>query len=253
MRLALVSVGCGVACFLLNVLTYGFLGDANLIQPETLESRALGRVVRLLLMTIGFVFSWCGGFGLHLYALNFGHHGLPLRMGLALFTSMVSFMVMKMLDFVADLDCTGPAFDKGICMVITAMGVTIGLSWENAFHECVEVSVEFMVEDKSVIFSFSDDPKVWAFLLSTSIVLTVLPAYRWYIVPTMYQLLEEHEEKISMEEAKEYQSQAMDETSYFAASPAQGLTEQTYMFNEPNGTADLRGSPLVDNGRGCAV
>merc|ERR1712000_318412 len=105
---------------------------------------------------------------------------------------MAAFVVMKILDQLADLDCTGPAFDKGIVMLITALGIAVGLSWENVFHECVDICVELMVEDSSSIFRWSNDPALWALLLSGSIVVTVLPAYRMYIVPTMYSLIEEY-------------------------------------------------------------
>lgn len=238
----LVAVGFAITCVIINIATYGCLGDPASVDTDTMESRLIGRFVVLVIMTTGFAFSWCGGFGLHLYALQFGH-GLQLRLGLALFTSIVSFFVMKLLDMLADLDCTGPSFDKGIVMLITALGVAIGLSWENAFHECVDVCVEFMVEDKSVIFQASDDPKVWAFALSSIIVLTVLPAYRMFIVPTMYRLLEEHEEKLAQQEIKDYEKQeAIARRS--SAAPTQELAEHTYTFNACPSQANDMMSPM---------
>lgn len=240
----LVAVGFAFGCLSVNIATYGCLGNAAEIDVNSMESKPIGRFVVLMTMTTGFAFSWCGGFGLHLYALQFGH-GLQLRLGLALFTSIVSFFVMKLLDMLADLDCTGPSFDKGIVMLITALGVAIGLSWENAFHECVEVCVEFMVEDKSIIFQASDDPKVWAFALSSIIVLTVLPAYRMFIVPTMYRLLEEYEEMLAQQEIEDYEKQEAIARQYYGAAPTEKLTEQTYTFNPcPSQANDVYPTPM---------
>jgi len=142
---------------------------------------------------------------------------------------------MKALDILADRHIHWPAFNKGVVMLITSLGIAIGLAWENVFHDCVEVSVDFMVESRSVLFRVSDDPKVWAFVLSAVIVLTVLPAYRWYVVPTMYHLLEEWEdamEKLEHEEAERIEARSSAVSSpggYFAVPVA--AVEQTYTFN----------------------
>merc|ERR1712025_715623 len=82
-------------------------------------------------------------------------------------------------DVISDMDCTGPAYDRGIVML----------------------TVAFMSEDK-IIFRATNNPKVWSLLLSGVIVLTVLPAYRLYIVPTRCLLIEEYER--AQEEEEEY-------------------------------------------------
>jgi len=196
-------------------------------SPETLESSTCSRMVRMVILTLCCAWAWTIGFGLHLISEHFRiFSGLRLRILLATFTSFASFLVISALDWLADLSCTGPAVDKVLVTLIDALGICIGLSWENAFHESVTVLVEFMVMEDSVLVQVTDDPTVWSLSLSAITVLVVFPAYRMYIVPTMYQLLEEHDTKMN----------ALEDGLTWQSIPSEAgdkpLVEHTFMFCE---------------------
>lgn len=228
------SFGCALSCVALNILTFGCLRDR--VDGVAMQSMLGARLVKLLLLTISYCFAWGLSFGLHFFALRFGH-GLQLRLSMALATSVTAFVVIKVLDMLADMDCTGAAFNKAIVMLINSLGVTVGLSWEHAFHECVTVVVVLMAED-TMVFTASDDPKVWAVFLSSSIVMTVLPAYRWFVVPTMYSLIEHYEDASAKKEDAAY-FEMENNGSYWVGATVGGSqgTEhgQTFMFESPPG------------------
>lgn len=199
--LSLFALGgfCGLISMLANFQLFGVL--ENTVAEETLRSNMTGRVVRLLVLSISLSFAWCMCFGTHLLALQIGwfKEGLPLRLFLALCQSASAFIIIVMLDFISDM-MKGPRFERAMVMLIDGLGVSVGLSWEHLFHKCVEVCVEFMVQDDK-FFKGSRNPTVWAMVLSCVVVVTVLPAFRYYIVPRMYFLIEEHEERMNEAEA----------------------------------------------------
>jgi hypothetical protein len=183
-------------------------------------------------------------------ALTLDEEGVRFRLFVAVFQSLCAFVMILGMDFISDMDCTDARYDRAVVMLIEALGVSVGLSWEHAFHECVEVTVEFMSEDK-VIFRATNDPKVWSLLLSAIIVLAVLPAYRLYIVPTRCLLLEEYEK--AQEEAEE-EFRAGDRKT--AVILQEGITknghqengqdgreEQTYVFGD-DASERQKGKPL---------
>jgi len=199
----LIGVTCAVFCCGGNWVAFGFLSHG--INMNKLRSDSVSRIVRVFTMSIGMTFAWCACFGTHLLALHLpaAKEGLQLRLYIAIFQSIACFIVVLVLDFIADMKIAGPAFDKALVMLIQSFGTSVGLSWEQAFHECAEVAVAFMAQDESTpLFRASDDPKVWALFLSGVIVMAVLPAYRFYIVPRMYAMLEEHETELKNQEAK---------------------------------------------------
>jgi hypothetical protein len=199
-----IGLACALLCILMNVCFYGALERG--INESQLRTNYMTRFLRLSSLTLGMVFAWCTIFGAHLLSLHldFLYEGLKLRLYLALFQTAASFLVILVLDFFADN--AGPAYAKAIVMIIHCLGAAVGLSWEHTFDKCVEVCVEFMTED-SFLFGFTDDPKIWALCLSAAIVFTVLPAYRFYIVPRMYHLMEEYEDHSHAQEAKYEQEQ----------------------------------------------
>jgi len=227
----LLLVGFLCACITIGLvgMTFGTIESA--INEETIASGFGPRSLVLIIKILGFSFSWSLCFGMHLFGIQVAvfREGIRLRLILALVQSMMSFLIIAMLDFLSDLECTGAAFDKAIVTLIETLAVSIGLSWEHAFHECVDITVQFMVEDKT-LFKASRDPKFWSLWVCVMIVVTVLPAYRLYIVPTRYQLLEEYEERMKSRE-KIYRQSVLVRSE---RSMAGGL-EQTYQF---------RGQPL---------
>lgn len=194
-----VGIGCGLTCMMLNIQFFGRL-DAG-INKEKLRSDSISRIIRVFTMSVGMMFAWCMCFVTHLAFLKFPcfHEGICLRLSIALFQSLTTFVTVLVLDRCSDQKCAGPSFNKALIMIIRSLGASVGLAWEQAFHTCVHVAVEFMQEDKT-LFTATDDPKVWAMSLSVGIVFVVGPAYRWYIVPRATHMIEEHEDEMEKEE-----------------------------------------------------
>jgi len=227
--LLLLGLFCGFICIFINYWLFGVLKSG--VCRATLRSSISARLVRLGVLSVSMVFAWCIVFGNHLFALTLAifEEGLPLRLYLALFQSLASFSIIWLLDMFADLPCTGPAFGKAIAMLIEALGVGIGLCWEHAFHTCVDICVEFMVEDDTLFWA-SKDPKVWALCLSGAIVATVLPAYRFFIVPGMYLLIEEHEQQLEDKEEK-YRRQTRVQNAR--------MSEEVFLFSRSSSMLEL--------------
>lgn len=205
-----VGIACALACISMNWVAFGILKHG--INREKLRSDSVSRLIRVFTMSIGMMFAWCTCFATHLFALHLpgSKEGLQLRLVIALFQSIATFFVVCVLDFFADMKCAGPAFDKALIMIICALGASVGLAWEQAFHVCAEVAVEFMAEDTTTfLFRASNDPQVWALVLSSSIVIIVWPAFLFYIVPRMYQMVEEHDNELKVEEQHYRQSMMM--------------------------------------------
>lgn len=196
----MVALACAVICILLNIVFFGVLDNG--INWAKLRSDSFGRVIRVFTLSMGMTFAWCTCFGTHMLAMHFSllQEGLNLRLYIALFQSAASFVMLLVLDKIKDMRCAGPAFQKALVTMMRALGASVGLAWEQAFHTCVHVAVEFMAEDETGLFRASDDRTFWALWLSAAIVVTVLPAYRFYIVPRMYHMIEEHEEELQKEE-----------------------------------------------------
>merc|ERR1740123_1767109 len=100
---------------------------------------------------------------------------------LSLFVTVVALAMIFVLDMIADLDVTGDAIDLAVRAVIKAIAVLIGFSWEKAF--------DFAVEDVAKELSFLDH-SITKLLLAVLLALTVVPAWRWYILPTILELEE---------------------------------------------------------------
>lgn len=178
--------------FSLVLLTFGHL-DPH-VDHDTVHSKFSHRSMLLVIKTLGFNFSWCFCFVMHFLGIHFQWYpeGIRLRLILALFQSAVSMLFIQLLDIISNMKYGGHSLDKAITTLNESLAVSIGLSWEHAFHACVDLAVDFMVEDK-VVFTHSNDPKVWSAVLTLLICIIVLPAYRLYIVPTKYHLWEQFE------------------------------------------------------------
>ena len=88
-----------------------------------------------------------------------------------------------------------PVAQKMIQQLIFSCAVLIGSGWERSFDVAIETVVKNVVPDERRLFS-----SVFV-KMALSIVLTliVLPAWRWYIVPTILELEEAEEEEEEIE------------------------------------------------------
>jgi len=194
------AIGCAVLCSSMSLFFYGTLDHE--IDPDHFRTDSYSRFIRVSTESVGMMFAWLTVFGTHLIAAYFElHEGLQVRLFTALGQSLACFLVVLVLDAITDLECSGPHVDKAVIMIIFALGTSVGLTWEHAFEKCAEVAVEFMAEEEDIpLFRYSNDPKVWALGLSICILIVILPAYRWFIVPRMYQMIEHHDKELKMHE-----------------------------------------------------
>lgn len=88
-----------------------------------------------------------------------------------------------------------PVAQKMIQQLIFSCGVLIGSGWERSFDVAIETVVKNVVPDERQIF-LSVFVKV---VISVMLTLIVLPAWRWYIVPTILELEEAEEEEEELE------------------------------------------------------
>lgn len=129
-------------------------------------------------------FAWCLYFatkaGLHFFAPKMHIETLVAKIVIALAVSLVSFVIIFFLDFLADQHLDGSDEQRAIAKVILAKGLLIGWSWEGcfatAFHS-ISHNLGPMVMTSNLGLSFL-------------LCLIVIPAYRHYILPEIEQRLE---------------------------------------------------------------
>jgi len=147
---------------------------------------SLHRMSQLLQLCCGLTMSWCFYFGTQWYFLFvFGHPKLRGALGKLLEALVVSFFSMVSI-FV--LDCIGdgsPIFKGALTGVIVAIGLLVGISWEHAFTHAID--------ELSEALSDSDVDKMKIKMIAAIIlVVSVLPAWRLYILPKADQELRKH-------------------------------------------------------------
>jgi len=90
------------------------------------------------------------------------------------------YVMIFVLDKLADADFTDDAIDKSIRELIKALGILIGFAWEKSFDASVE-----SVSDEAA--HYCPEP-VTKLIMSLIICVTVIPAWRWYILPELQRL-----------------------------------------------------------------
>merc|ERR1719460_30116 len=101
----------------------------------------------------------------------------------AIVVSLTCVFIIRLLDLVADMECTKSSVDSVIRDGVLAFGVLIGFTWEHPFDLGVE----------EIAAGFEGYEEIMQFLFCIVIAGIVLPAYKWYIVPIQFKMLEEKE------------------------------------------------------------
>jgi len=182
--------GFGIAMSLLHALRAQFLKCE--ITP-----RLTSQVRNIMHMT----FAWCfynGTYWLidtNLMAMGESAMGAVV---LALIVSAVSFVMIFILDKIADSDSTGKEADKAIEKIILALGILIGFSWEKSFDVSVGQVAEVMHYCSKIPVSIAK------LLMALLLMALVVPAWRIYILSTLYEIgaFEEEEEELIEEEGE---------------------------------------------------
>eukprot|EP00747_Dinoflagellata_sp_TGD_P132200 gnl/TRDRNA2_/TRDRNA2_175058_c1_seq1.p1 gnl/TRDRNA2_/TRDRNA2_175058_c1~~gnl/TRDRNA2_/TRDRNA2_175058_c1_seq1.p1 ORF type:complete len:515 (+),score=77.50 gnl/TRDRNA2_/TRDRNA2_175058_c1_seq1:110-1654(+) len=151
-----------------------------MFKPKSLGEIA-NRFTNTALAVLGMSFAWCVFFGAKWFVASFPQiHAHPksaqmlIGLILAIFMSGISFGLIRVLDRIADSDCTGDEVDKGVRQVISAFGILVGFAWERCFDKAIE--------HLASVFSETARHLV-VFLLAMSCAIIVVPAWRLYILP----------------------------------------------------------------------
>lgn len=154
---------------------------------EEEESNLVERVVGVLLITLSMGFAWCVFHGSHrlLMVVNPAFLGkeknaATLAVALALIVTYVAWILMRILDCIADLpeEWTPPAVDESIRTVIDAMSIFIGFAWEQTFDESVDNLAEFTRK-----YGGSHAPAFAKLVIGSGCVGVVFMAWKLYILP----------------------------------------------------------------------
>lgn len=131
-------------------------------------------------------------------------------MMLALVGTFIAIAAIFVLDFLADYEFAEP---RSMRSIITCVSIAVGLSWEKAFHgaqHAVTASIPANRADQANL------------VISVLMVLAVLPAWRWYILPQAMLVVEETEDAFSREQSEI--SRAASKESSFGGVPAAQAT-----------------------------
>ncbi|CAE7899690.1 unnamed protein product [Symbiodinium microadriaticum] len=94
----------------------------------------------------------------------------------ALGVTWCAFIALLLLDYLADLECTGERFDRALRQMVAPISVFIGFGWKGAFAAAGTT----LVQD---IHLFS--PPLENLLMTLILLCFVLPAWRMYILPVV--------------------------------------------------------------------
>jgi hypothetical protein len=145
------------------------------------------RLVEIVQLTSSFTFAWCMLCSSTWSTMALAHHldwtHIWMEVVEAIAVSLTCVFIIRLLDIVADCKCTGPSVDSVIRDCVLAFGVLIGFTWEHPFDLGVE----------EIAAGFEGYEEIMQFLFCLVIAAIVLPAYKWYIVPIQFKMLEEKE------------------------------------------------------------
>lgn len=152
--------------------------------PGSLQA-SLKRLNDVLGKSFSVAFAWCclfsGKWLITLYVEAFPPNGVISRVILAIIVSTVAFVVILMLDFLADQESTSDLVDEAIISIIDALALLVGFSWEQTFDGAVEVLAEMCFKGHIVVAELA---------MAAVVCVIVYPAWRKYILRTLLTLIE---------------------------------------------------------------
>jgi hypothetical protein len=190
-------VGFGIFIFALHVIR------TQVIKGDILTRRATEQFK----IICGMIFAWCFFFGVQMFiehivdaeGLSDAAKGVETikAVAVAVLITFCCYVMIFVLDKLADADFTDSSIDKSIRELIKALGILIGFAWEKSF----DASVESVADEAEREMPQS----VTKLVMSVIICVTVIPAWRWYILPELQLLgcFDEEDEEAEEEEGKE--------------------------------------------------
>eukprot|EP00928_Gymnodinium_smaydae_P012084 TRINITY_DN14399_c0_g4_i1.p1 TRINITY_DN14399_c0_g4~~TRINITY_DN14399_c0_g4_i1.p1 ORF type:complete len:632 (-),score=170.94 TRINITY_DN14399_c0_g4_i1:254-2149(-) len=143
-------------------------------EEEEEEEDLVERMQEALIITFSMGFAWCMFFGTRgFFASNpLLSDGMLQAVVLTMVISFCSFACIRLLDILADMDCTGDTTDEAIKQTIKAISILVGFAWEQCFDEAV-----------GVLASATPEPHAAKMLLALFCVIIIVPAWRLYLLP----------------------------------------------------------------------
>jgi hypothetical protein len=158
------------------------------------------RVLDISQSTFAFAFAWCS---LAAFAWkcdhmrrDYGWTHIWTEVVVAMFVGIASVIMIFIIDKIADTEALPQNVEDCMRESVISFGFLIGFSWEHAFHQSIEDITSEIDSDGHV------DKALRCFLFCVAVVAVVFPAYRWYIVPTVYRLTEQKDERASQAGSK---------------------------------------------------
>lgn len=152
------------------------------IEPGTIMSTAR-RMVLVSQTSFAMAFSWClftaSKWEIARQFPEFAPNGVISRVLLAMELSAVAFVVIVMLDKLADLESTGQVADRAIITIIGALSTLVGFSFEQSFDGAVEALADLCFKQQTMLAEL---------VLATAVVIIVYPAWRMYILRKLLEL-----------------------------------------------------------------
>eukprot|EP00931_Biecheleriopsis_adriatica_P106517 TRINITY_DN80954_c0_g1_i1.p1 TRINITY_DN80954_c0_g1~~TRINITY_DN80954_c0_g1_i1.p1 ORF type:complete len:669 (+),score=126.87 TRINITY_DN80954_c0_g1_i1:81-2087(+) len=173
--LALVAIAFAVVTFILDIYAGTFFKDDGSDDEEP-------RLLVMSMATCNMAFAWCAyscykWFVASSYFSAVQEDRISLQVCLATFVSSGSFIIIWVLDKLADLDWTGPATDHAIIQVIGGNAILVGFAWEQCFDRAIEV-IAFEDEVQSIM-----PETVTKVVLAAACICIIVPAWRRWILP----------------------------------------------------------------------
>jgi len=191
----LFSIGIGFAALCVFHVFWHASMPAR-IEPGTIMS-TLKRVVLTGQSAFAMAFAWAlftsSKWEIARMLPQFQPNGVVSRVLLAMEISIIVFIVILMLDKLADMDSTGEVADRAIITIIGALSTLVGFSFEQSFDGAVEALADMSFKDHRITAELS---------LATIVVTIVYPAWRMYILRTLTVLKEDYKKRLDVTEGE---------------------------------------------------
>eukprot|EP00747_Dinoflagellata_sp_TGD_P134392 gnl/TRDRNA2_/TRDRNA2_175316_c0_seq1.p1 gnl/TRDRNA2_/TRDRNA2_175316_c0~~gnl/TRDRNA2_/TRDRNA2_175316_c0_seq1.p1 ORF type:complete len:231 (+),score=31.47 gnl/TRDRNA2_/TRDRNA2_175316_c0_seq1:330-1022(+) len=165
------------------------LGHDKLEQNSMpgLGQKILEKMLVVLMNASSMAFAWCQ---LYIFKWEIARfpaikspNTLTSCVALALLISLLSFMMISLLDKNADSPITGKSADRAVESIIMALGILVGFSWEQCFDRGVET-----------VAALTPHPVSTEVLLAVMVVMIVITPWRRYILSNVVTLAEKRKE-----------------------------------------------------------
>eukprot|EP00440_Ansanella_granifera_P073922 gb/GFBE01080215.1/.p1 GENE.gb/GFBE01080215.1/~~gb/GFBE01080215.1/.p1 ORF type:complete len:557 (+),score=144.77 gb/GFBE01080215.1/:1-1671(+) len=180
-RQMILLLGVGILLTFLNALRRHFI------------KRSFGRLQSQLRNIVAMCFAWTFYFSSNWWIESDvmpSDHGMLKEVVVAIFVTAFSFTLIFLLDIIQDSE--PHATHKHVTRLVQALGILVGFGWEKAF----DAAVADMTEQVDVL-----PPPVTKMILAVVLVAIVVPAWRFFILPTILEFMKIEEEE--EEEEKE--------------------------------------------------